>query len=60
MFFIVNLGDSYVMLNGVNIAPGYPKLISSNWPDVPSNIDAVLYWADLDQTYFFKVQTFQC
>jgi len=53
--FVILLGDSYVVLNDNGIAPGYPRLISSYWPGAPRDIDAALYWEDLDQTYFFKV-----
>jgi len=51
-------GDSYSKIDDFGIVPGYPRLITTQWPAVPSNLDAVLHWQDLDQTYFFKVLQF--
>ena len=37
--------------NGV--APGYPRLISDNWPGLPGHIDAAFTYRN-GKTYFFK------
>lgn len=46
-------GDKYWRLTEENIAPGYPKLISDNWPGLPANIDAAFTYKN-GKTYFFK------
>jgi len=47
-------GDSYWKLTRDNIAPGYPRKISQDWPGLPANIDAALTWRAKKVTYFFK------
>ena len=47
-------GSSYWMLTKDSVAPGYPRLISEDWPGLPHNIDAALTWKTRGVTYFFK------
>lgn len=47
-------GDKYWRLEDDGVASGYPKLISSTWPGLPSNIDAAFTYLN-NKTYFFKV-----
>ncbi|KAJ8942861.1 hypothetical protein NQ314_009924 [Rhamnusium bicolor] len=46
-------GDKYWRLTEESVAPGYPKLISENWPGLPGNIDAAFTYKN-GKTYFFK------
>ena len=45
-------GDNYHMI-GNNVDAG-PRKISEGWPGLPGNIDAVLTWKKINDTYFFK------
>eukprot|EP00091_Calanus_sinicus_P001935 TRINITY_DN11960_c0_g1_i4.p1 TRINITY_DN11960_c0_g1~~TRINITY_DN11960_c0_g1_i4.p1 ORF type:complete len:512 (+),score=152.95 TRINITY_DN11960_c0_g1_i4:82-1617(+) len=47
-------GDEYYKLTNDNVAAGYPKKISRDWPGLPNNIDAAVTWKEQDVTYFFK------
>ena len=47
-------GDEYYQLTNDNVAAGYPKKISRDWPGLPNNIDAAVTWKEQDVTYFFK------
>ena len=38
----------------MKMMPGYPKLIDSEFPGLPSNIDAAFVWAKDNNTYIFK------
>lgn len=46
-------GEKYWRLTEESIAPGYPKLISENWPGLSGNIDAAFTYKN-GKTYFFK------
>ncbi|XP_072032725.1 stromelysin-1-like [Amphiura filiformis] len=48
-------GSQYWMMeeNGV-IPPGYPKLITSNWINAPTNIDAAITLPSTENVAFFK------
>ena len=47
-------GDEYSKLTDDNVAQGYPRKISQDWPGLPNNIDAAVTWKARDVTYFFK------
>jgi hypothetical protein len=36
------------------VDPGYPKLISNDWPGLTGDIDAAFTWPNNRATYFFK------
>ncbi|KAJ9594898.1 hypothetical protein L9F63_013803, partial [Diploptera punctata] len=46
-------GEHYWMLTDTGVAPGYPRLISDNWPGLPAHIDAAFTYRN-GKTYFFK------
>ncbi|XP_071541370.1 uncharacterized protein [Panulirus ornatus] len=46
-------GSEYWQLTDDGVAPGYPKSISEDWEDLPSNIDAAFTWTN-GKTYFLK------
>ena len=39
-------GSNYWKLTEDNIANGYPRKISEDWPGLPNNIDAAVTWPD--------------
>merc|ERR1712226_306140 len=47
-------GSNYWLLTDDNIAAGYPRKISDDWPGLPNNIDAGVTWTNNEMTYFFK------
>ena len=54
-------GKSYVFQNREywklakdGVAPGYPKLISDDWPGLPSYLDAAITMSSSGNTFFFK------
>lgn len=48
-------GDKYWRYNEIyrKIDPGYPRIVSSIWKKIPTNIDTIMKWSD-GKTYFFK------
>ena len=50
----VFVGNDYSKMIDDDIAPGYPRKISENWPGLPGNIDAAVTWTVKHFTYFFK------
>ena len=58
------LGDKYYKITANGIASGYPRLISSDFPGVPDNLDAAVHFVSLGtndnaRTYFFKVRKYE-
>jgi hypothetical protein len=58
-------GDKFIRVNpadGWKVEPGYPKTITSSWPNTPSgftsNIDAALWSGTNKKIYFFKGENF--
>jgi len=56
-----NDGTSYVFRDGKywrlttdSVARGYPRSIESDWPSLPSKIDAAFTWENTGASYFFS------
>nr|XP_045601065.1 stromelysin-3-like [Procambarus clarkii] len=46
-------GDKYWLLTGSGVAKGYPRPITDQWEELPSDLDAAFTWSN-GRTYFFK------
>lgn len=55
--FCIIEGEYYWKVIQDGIASGYPRLISHQWPGLPSNIDAVTA-TNRNLTYFFKANKY--
>ncbi|CAG0919450.1 unnamed protein product, partial [Notodromas monacha] len=46
-------GEYYWKLTDSGVASGYPRKVSSDWPELPSDLDAAFAWIN-GKNYFFK------
>lgn len=37
-------GEYFTRINNYGMVPGYPKRISWEWPELPADLDAAVYW----------------